>query len=61
VRRAGRLEWFTAQLTEFAGDNPVFHGFPTDHVPARVLRQFRARGDITDAEYRAMVRDVSTR
>lgn len=49
-------EWFEARFTgEEAGD-PVFHGYPTCRVPARVLRRFRDRDQITHAEYQRWVR-----
>jgi hypothetical protein len=55
-RTSGGLEWFEAKLTEVVDGEPVFHGYPTDFVPAKVLRVFRDRGLISDAEYRAQIK-----
>ena len=30
------LEWFEGRFTEQVGDDLVFHGFPTEHVPSSV-------------------------
>jgi len=52
------LEWFEGRLTRYDGEEPVFHGYPTKAVPARVLRIFRDAGEITQAEYRRTVRQL---
>ena len=57
-RGVAGLEFFEARWTERRGDDDVFHGFPTVHVPARILRSMRDRGDITEAEYRRFLRDL---
>ncbi len=56
--RAGTagLEWFEGRFTERLGDDLVFHGFPTEHVPASVLKAFRDRGRISHAQYRTFVK-----
>lgn len=52
-------EWFTARLTRVTSDGDVeFHGYPTTHVPPRVLRRFRDLGRLTDAEYRRFVKEI---
>ena len=51
-------QWFTGRLTGYDGEEAVFHGYPTAHVPARVLRLFMAQGEISDAEYRRMIRQL---
>lgn len=50
------FEWFEGLFTEQAGNDSVYHGFPTEHVPARVLRQFRDQGRISAAQYRTLVK-----
>lgn len=52
-------QWFEGKLTERIDETAVYHGYPTDYVPAKVLRAFRDRGDISDAEYRAMVKTLA--
>lgn len=49
-------EWFEGRFTQYVREDLVFHGFPTEHVPARVLRQFRDRGVISNAQYRMYVK-----
>ena len=58
VRRGERgLEFFAAQATRTAEDDEVeYHGYPTQRVPGKVLREFRDRDDITAAEYRRLVK-----
>lgn len=58
MRRTAGLEWFAAVFTEFRDGEPVFHGYPTRSVPARVLRAFRDAGSITDAEYRRAIKEL---
>jgi hypothetical protein len=50
LRRGDRVEWFVAVLTEFVDEQPVFHGYPITHAPARILRVFRDRELITESE-----------
>lgn len=57
VRRSeSGLEFFAAQLTQVVNGVAEFHGYPTNHVPGRVLRQFRNRGTISPSEYRKLVK-----
>lgn len=56
VRRRSGLEFFTARMTRVVNGNVEFHGYPTPHVPGRVLRQFRDQGLITKAEYGSLVK-----
>ena len=58
VRRGSSgLELFAAQATRTAEDGEVeYRGYPTPRVPGKVLREFRARGDITATEYRRLVK-----
>lgn len=60
VRRGeSGLEFFTAQATQvLEGGEVEYHGYPTNRVPGRVLRRFMARGDVTRAEYRRLVREL---
>jgi hypothetical protein len=58
LRRSGDLEWFVGVPTEYQQGEVVFHGYPTQAVPAKVLRVFRDSGKITEAEYRKMVKDL---
>ena len=51
------LEFFAAQATRTTESGEVvYHGYPTNRVPGKVLRRFRDRGDVTSAEYRRLVR-----
>jgi hypothetical protein len=58
MRRSADLEWFVAVLTEYRDGEPVFHGYPERHVPAKVLRVFRNSETITEVEYRRMTREL---
>ena len=51
-------EWFVACAHSQQGDEVEFHGYPVTHVPAQVLRRFRDRGAISEAEYRRLVRQL---
>jgi hypothetical protein len=53
-RTAGGLELYEAQCAEFDGDVEC-HGYPTSHIPAKVLRMLRDAGTITDVEYNRLV------
>ena len=53
---ASGLEFFTARMTRVVNGDVEFHGYPTSHVPGRVLRRFRDLGRITGAEYRSLVK-----
>lgn len=57
-RTSTGLEWFEGKLTEVVDREPVFHGYVTDFVPAKVLRLFRDRGSISEAEYRSQVKKL---
>lgn len=60
VRRAeSGLEFFTARMTRVVNGDVEFHGYPTSHVPGRVLRRFRDQGRITAAECRRAVKRLS--
>jgi hypothetical protein len=48
------LELFEAQCARDGGDI-VCHGYPTSHIPPRVLRVLRDAGRITRAEYERLV------
>ena len=50
------LEFFTARVTRVVDGDVEYHGYPTRRVPGRVLRQFRDRGRITQADYRRLVK-----
>jgi hypothetical protein len=55
VRRTERdLELYEAQCVEMV-DHVECHGYPTNHIPPKVLRVLRDRGTITSAEYRRLV------
>ena len=57
VRRSeSGLEFFAAQITQIVNGVPEYHGYPTDYVPGRILRQFRDDGAITWPEYRRLVK-----
>lgn len=52
-------EWFAARLTRVSPEGETeFHGYPTDHVPPRVLRRFRDLQRLSDAEYRRLLKEV---
>ena len=53
-RTALGLELYEAQCATI-DDHVECHGYPTDHIPARILRVLRDRGSITDVEYRRLV------
>ena len=57
-RRGRDPEWFVAVFTQLDGEDRIFHGYPTLHVPARVLRGFRDRGDISEGEYQRLVKEL---
>lgn len=48
------IELFEAQCAR-EGDHVVCHGYPTSHVPPKVLRVLRDLGRITRAEYERLV------
>ena len=50
------LEFFTARTTQVVNGDVEFHGYPTPHVPGRVLRRFRDQDLISNAEYRSLVK-----
>jgi hypothetical protein len=55
VRRTARgLELFEAQCAPDLND-VVCHGYPTSHIPPKVLRVLRAGGTITETEYDRLV------
>lgn len=57
-RRGSSLEWFVAVFTQSDGEASVFHGYPTVHVPAKVLRVLRDQGDISEVEYKRLVKEL---
>jgi hypothetical protein len=57
-RGADGLELYEGKFTLQVGEDAEFHGFPTAHMPARVLRIFRAAGSINEAEYRRLVKGL---
>lgn len=58
VRRndSGGLEFFAAQHTRIVDGESEYHGYPTQYVPGKVLRQFRDDGVISNAEYRKLIK-----
>lgn len=59
-RESTGVEVFAAQVHSPAGHEPIeLHGYPVPTAPARVLREFKARGDLTELEYRRLVRSLS--
>jgi hypothetical protein len=57
-RTATGLELFDVKYTGDEGGVPVFHGHPASRVPAAVLREMRNRGDITEAEYNRLRKEL---
>lgn len=51
-RTTRRLEFYDVKHTGMVESEHEFHGHPATRVPTQVLRIFRDRGDLTDAEYR---------
>jgi len=51
------IECYAALLTEWEKDELVYHGYPTHHVPAKVLREFRDGGLINNVEYKKLLRN----
>ena len=49
----GELVYWPCRTVEEVAE---YHGYPTVRVSARVLRQFRDQGMISNAEYRALVK-----
>jgi|SRR5690554_1024626 len=53
--------FFKAYCTEVRDDIEVWHGYPVsenlvqEQIPARVLRKFIARGDLSKADYKRLV------
>ena len=57
IRRSeSGLEFFAAQMTRIVDGEAEHHGYPTDHVPGKVLRHFRESGTITRPEYKKLVK-----
>lgn len=57
-RTEGGLEFFEARWTRDADGEPEFHGYPTRHVPVRVLRALVHAGAITRSEYERLRKDL---
>ena len=55
-RNESGLEIFAAQMTRIVDGESEYHGYPTDHVPGKVLRHFRDNGTITRPEYKKLVK-----
>lgn len=54
------IEIFAAQAHSPAGQEPIeLHGYPIAAAPAKVLRVFRDRGEVSEAEYRRLLRGLS--
>jgi hypothetical protein len=53
-RTTDGLELFEAQCAA-EGEVVVCHGYPTNYIPAKILRVFRDAGTITDVEYKRLV------
>ena len=59
VRRGDAgLEFFAAQVTQVVGGKPEYHGYPADHVPGNVLREFLKKGVISRPEYSKQIRKL---
>ena len=66
VRRyEGRLEIYEGQCGGVIAGETQFHGYPWRHpdyrpnprqIPLRIVKEWRARGEITKAEYRRILR-----
>lgn len=57
VRRTeSGLEFFTAQVTQAVNGEVEYHGYPTSHVPGKVLRRFRDQDKNSRSEYRRLVK-----
>jgi len=52
------FEWFVARAHRVQDDEVEYHGYPVNYVPPRVLRVFRDRGSISDADYRRLTRQL---
>lgn len=57
-RGAAGLEFYIGRFTCREGEDIIVHGYPTRRVPAKILRHMRDQGDLTDAEYKRLVRDL---
>jgi hypothetical protein len=56
VRRTEHgLELYEAQCQRAGDDDIECHGYPTSHIPVKVLRVLRDAGRITGAEYERLV------
>ncbi len=56
VRRTEHgLELYEAQCTAGFNDVVECHGYPTSHIPTKILRALRDAGTITDVEYKRLV------
>ena len=51
-------EFFAAQVTQVVEGKPEYHGYPTDHVPGNVLREFRNRNLISKPEYGKQIKKL---
>jgi hypothetical protein len=59
-RTTAGLELYECKLTRVEPDGTiVVHGHPTRRVPPAVLRQMRDADQITPAEYRQLVKELS--
>lgn len=57
-RSTAGIEFFEAKWHEDIEGEPVFHGHPTSRVPGRVLRTLRDAGELSQAEYRRLLRQL---
>jgi len=52
------LEWFAGRFTRMVDGEAEYHGYPTNHVPIRVLKRLRDDGRLSDAQYRRLRREL---
>jgi hypothetical protein len=57
---AGAFEFFEAKFTQIRPEGQLeFHGHPTRRVPAVVLRRFRSRLSLSEAQYRRLLAELT--
>lgn len=59
IRRTAKgLEIYDIKWTRDVDGDQEFHGHPASRIPRSVLKEFRVRGLVTEAEYRRLSREL---
>lgn len=57
-RDDGRLQVFDVKFGDERDGEPEFHGHPASRVDRQALKKWRADGEISDAEYKRLVKEL---